>query len=92
VAIRSQPGFNPVTDVDQTTLKFGATGDEPSFTGRCDSTVGDLNSDGTPDLVCYFKTQKTGFTSGSTTGTLKGETQGNHSFQGTDSVRIVPGP
>jgi hypothetical protein len=92
VAILSQPGFNPVTDVDQTTLKFGATGDESSFTGRCDSTVGDLNSDGTPDLVCYFETQKTGFTSGSTTGTLKGRTQDGDPFQGTDSVRIVPRP
>jgi hypothetical protein len=92
VAILSVPAasFAPVTAVDRATLTFGATGGELSFTGRCDDAAGDLNGDGTPDLVCYFDTQKTGFTAASTTGTLKGKTTSGHPFAGTDSVRIVP--
>ena len=90
VAILSQPGFNPVTDVDRATLTFGAYGDEHSFTGRCDSTVGDLNLDDTPDLVCYFNTTETGFTSGNAKGFLQGTTSGGHRFEGEDSVSIVP--
>ncbi len=89
VAILSEPGFAPVTDVNRSTLTFGATGSEPSFTGRCDATVGDLNGDGTPALVCYFDTEKTNFTSSSTTGTLRGQTTGEIPPEGTDSVRIV---
>ncbi len=92
VAILSDPAFEPVDDVDRDTLTFGATGDEHSFTGRCDDAVGDLNSDGTPDMVCYFYTQHAGFGTGSTSGTLKGQTVGGTPIEGTDSVRIVPSP
>jgi len=45
--------------------------------------------DGLFDLVCYYRSQATGFRPGDRTGVLKGKTFGNVNVVGTDSVRIV---
>ena len=50
--IESSTGFNPQSDVNISTLKFGKTGSEPSVSG-CNNHVGtDTNNDGVPDLKC----------------------------------------
>jgi hypothetical protein len=70
--------------VDQTSLKFGRTGNESSL-AFCGSPE-DVNRDGLPDLVCHFATQMTGFQTGDTQGVLTGKTTDGTSISGTDSV------
>jgi hypothetical protein len=50
--IESSTGFNPQTDVNVSTLRFGRTGSEPSVTGCNDHVGTDTNNDGVPDLKC----------------------------------------
>ena len=90
VAILSNPTFNAPSQVDQTNLFFGRTGNEDSL-DFC-SGAEDVNGDGLLDLVCHFNTEKTGFQKGDTQGTLKGLTVGPTPafLLGRDSVRIVP--
>jgi len=87
VAILSTPSFDAPSAVDVGSLTFGRTGNEMSlaFCGEPE----DVNGDGLSDLVCHFYTQKTGFQSGDTQGTLKGTAAGTPII-GIDSVRIVP--
>lgn len=89
VAILSSTSFNAVTQVDQGTLTFGRTGDEPSL-AFCNTSPEDVNGDGLLDLVCHFHTPTANFQSGDTQGILKGQTVGGTPITGTDSVRIVP--
>lgn len=88
VAILSTAEFNAVTQVDRTSLTFGATGLEPSFV-RCGSPGEDVNDDGRADLVCQFDTTKTGLTCGMTTATLVGRTVDGRRFEGQDDIKIV---
>src|SRR6266487_3650225 len=89
VAILSSPTFNAVTQVDQTSLTFGATGDEASL-AFCDASGQDVNGDGLPDLVCHFNTQATGFQTGSSTAVLKGKTLSGAPIEGSEAIVIVP--
>ncbi len=90
VAILGNPTFDVVNFVDRASLTFGASGDElsldPSRFG-----VRDVNRDGLPDLICYFETQLTAFTSGSTVGILKGMLLDGNPFQGEDFVIVRGG-
>src|SRR5262249_34463244 len=72
VAILSTAGFNAVTGVDTTSLRFGPTGTEQSL-AFCNSGGEDVNGDGLPDLVCHFETELTGFKSASTMAILMGK-------------------
>jgi cell wall-associated NlpC family hydrolase len=87
VAILSNQTFDAATQVDQTSLTFGHSGDEASL-ASCHTE--DVNSDGLVDLLCHFNTQSTGFLSGDTVGVLKGKTIDGTPVRGTDSVNIVP--
>ncbi len=89
VAILSSPSFGAVTQVNQGSLTFGRTGDEPSL-AFCNTSPEDVNADGLLDLVCHFHTMTANFQSGDTQGILKGQTVGGTPITGTDSVRIVP--
>jgi sugar lactone lactonase YvrE len=89
VAILSSATFNALAQVDQGSLKFGRTGDEPSL-AFCSSSGEDVNGDNLLDLVCHFHTLTAAFQSGDTQGTLKGKTTSGTPITGTDSVRIVP--
>ena len=51
--IESSLGFNPQTDVNISTLRFGRTGSEPSVTDCNTNTGTDTNGDGVPDLKCF---------------------------------------
>ena len=53
VAILSADGFDAFSDVDQATLTFGFTGDEPSFKS-CARKPKDVDGVGLKDLVCTF--------------------------------------
>lgn len=59
VAILSSNGFDAFKMVNQSTLKFGATGAESSFYA-CAPTARDVNSDGLGDLVCRFRIKQMG--------------------------------
>jgi Subtilase family len=88
VGILATSTFDPVLRVDRTSLTFGRSGDEASL-ARCASDPEDVNGDGRPDLVCHFRTTRTGFVLGDTVGILRGKTVDGISFVGSDSVRII---
>ncbi len=95
VAILSTADFDAVSEVDRTSLTFGATGDEDSLELRGHPPVPncgeeDVNSDGLSDLVCHFNTQAAEFEEGDTEGILKGLTLDGDPILGVDSVDIVP--
>jgi hypothetical protein len=85
VAILSSDTFDART-VDKSTVRFGATGTEAA---PVKSLVTDVNADGMPDLLLYFKVQASGFACGNTSASLTGQTFSGQAIQGTDSVKIV---
>jgi hypothetical protein len=89
VAILSSPTFDAPAQVNQSSLTFGQTGNEPSL-AFCNSSPDDVNGDGWPDLVCHFHTPTAAFQAGDTEDVLKGKTVAATPFSGSDSVRIVP--
>jgi hypothetical protein len=89
VAILSSSTFNAVTQVDQTSFTFGATGEEASL-AFCDASGQDVNGDGLPDLVCHFNTQATGLQTGSSNAVLKGRTVPGAQIEGSEAIVIVP--
>jgi len=89
VAILSSATFDAPIQVDQGSLTFGRTGDEPSL-AFCNSNGEDVNGDSLLDLVCHFHTQTAAFQAGDTQGILKGMTMSGTPLMGTDSVRTVP--
>jgi hypothetical protein len=82
----SSPGFNPLRDLDMTSLRFGRTGTEASLAFCVPASV---ERDRRVDLICLFNTRLTGFQPGDTQGHLTGETRSGVAVEGTDSVRIV---
>lgn len=87
VAILSAPDFKPVQEINQASISFGPTGDEPSL-AFC--TADELNGDGVPDLICHFEIQPTGFRAGHTEGILRVMTVDRIRLEGRDTVQIVP--
>ncbi len=61
VAILSTPAFDPVRQIDRTSITFGRTGGEHSLEFCA---ANEVNGDGVPDLVCQFDTGVAGFTRG----------------------------
>ena len=77
-------GFDPVLQIDQTSLTFGRTGDEQSL----ESCAVDGRN-----LVCSFKTALTGFRPGETEGilrVLRVMGMGRMPLEGRGAVQIVP--
>ncbi|MEC4669329.1 MAG: PPC domain-containing protein [Nitrospirota bacterium] len=89
VAILSTPEFDATTQVDTSSLTFGARGDEQSM-AFCHGPQ-DVNYDGLKDLVCKFKTEYAQFSSGDTEGWLKGRTVDGYEIEGRDFIKCVPG-
>ena len=76
--------FDPVSQVDTSTVKFGPEGAELT-----QFKVRDINSDGLLDLVLQFQLGGTGIDCGDTQATLTGATFGGQQFSGTDSVKTI---
>jgi hypothetical protein len=91
VAILSEPGFLAPLHVDLSSLRFGATGTEPSL-AFCKAGK-DENRDRLPDLTCHFHTDVASFCAVPYPGEaiLTGVTWDGAPIAGSDSVRIVPG-
>lgn len=84
VTIYSTAEFDAST-IDQTSITFGVTGNEPSL-AKCN--LGDVDLDGSLDLVCTFYRTITGFEPGDTTAVLKGKTIDGTPIEGSDAVTI----
>lgn len=89
VALLSSADFNAM-DVDQTTLRFGATGDEDSLI-RCNSHGVDVNHDKLPDLICHFDFRKANFQVGDNNATLTGATKSGQDIEGKGWLKIISG-
>jgi hypothetical protein len=92
VAILANGGFNPLTEIDRSSLTFGHSGDEASLIGCRRSDTGDDGREGNrsqrKDLVCFFDPTKTGFIRGDGFGVLKGRTLDGTRIAGSDTVRV----
>lgn len=91
VAILSSDGFNAFTDVSRSSLRFGKTGNEPSFIS-CLKSGQDVNLDGRVDLICNFRVNLTGLVAGDTAATLKGSTVMGLPFEASSTVNVIKGP
>lgn len=90
VSILSTDNFDAEDMVDQSSLTFGATGDEQSM-AYCGS-EGPHGKKGAHRgrLTCYFEKSETGFTCGDTTATLMGVTVNGTPIFGQSPVKITP--
>ena len=89
VALLSSDTFNAL-DVDQSSLKFGETGNESSLI-RCERHGVDANRDKRPDLVCFFDFSKADFKPGDTQGKVTGATKSGQAFEGEGWLKIMTG-
>lgn len=89
VALLSSKTFDPST-VNQSSLRFGGTGDEDSLIG-CNPHGIDLNHDGTPDLLCRFDVTKADFEPGDANGIVTGEMGTGDAFKGQGYLKVVTG-
>jgi hypothetical protein len=89
IAILSDRTFDAPRELDMSSLRFGRTGAEASL-ARCDAAARDVNGDGLPDVLCYFKTALTGLRAGDTEIILKGNTVEGVPIEGRDTIAILP--
>jgi hypothetical protein len=87
VAILGSSDFDP-SEIDETSLKFGPTGNEASFR-RCNKEREDVRGRGPRDRVCHFDMEKAQFRPGHTVGVLKG-TKGGKPFEGRGDLKVMP--
>lgn len=96
VALLSESDFDAM-NVDESSLSFGATGDENSLY-KCHRNGMDVNGDGLLDKVCIFDVQKAGFSATNLMGKVKGRllpqfgaaTTHGTAFEGTGYLKMVP--
>jgi len=86
VAILGSKTFK-VADVDTSSLRFGAKGDEKTLR-KCKRRFKDVNRDGHKDLVCKFNLKGSGFTADSDKAVLSGYTKRGALFHGNDKVVV----
>ncbi len=85
VAILSTPDFDPVQQIDQTSITFGPTGDERSL-AFC--AADEVNGDGIPDLVCHFEIGSA-FSPANTEGILRAMNVSRFRLEGRATVSVV---
>lgn len=88
VAIMGSASFS-VSDIKQSTLRFGASGNENSL-NKCQSVLRDINKDGYSDQLCHFNNHVANFKSGAIEGILKGELDDGMAFEGRALLKVVP--
>ena len=86
VAILSAPWFDPVRQIDQTSITFGPTGSQSS---PASCVANDVNQDGIPDLVCEFDVAAK-FAPTDTQAILKAKDANGFLFEGRDTVIVLP--
>ena len=93
VAILSDASFNAPTQVVQSSIRFGRTGQEDSIdkkpSGEFKCIGKDVNADAKADLVCQFMTGAAGFQAGDNVGILTAKLQDNTVIEGSDTVKLV---
>lgn len=89
VALLSTATFNAL-DVNQSSLRFGSTGDEDSLI-RCNNRGIDVDHNGRPDLLCFFDVSKANFAPDDTNGIVTGETNSGDAFEGQGYLKVVMG-
>ncbi|MGH9194970.1 MAG: TolB family protein, partial [Acidimicrobiia bacterium] len=85
VAVLSAPWFDPVRQIDKSSITFGPTGTERS---PASCIADDVNEDKVPDLVCQFDVADA-FSSASTEGVLKAKDVKGILFEGRDAVKVL---
>src|SRR5690606_25202497 len=99
VAILGESGFDPVAEVDLSTLTLGDGSAEDTPLARRQygtymAAREDVNGDGLRDLVLHFSTPSLvangDLTSASTELVLRGATKNGVAFVGSDTIRVVP--
>ena len=92
VAIMSAPGFDALTMIDESSLMFGATGNEKSLL-RCKKKGKDVRvdkvRDGIKDLVCFFRPDLAGFEVGDVQAILRGNLVGGGTIEGSAALKII---
>lgn len=86
VAIFGSESF-PVSNIDPSSLTFGAVGTEDTLR-KCKHRTKDVNRDGQPDLVCEFSLRDSGFNKYSYEGILNGQTSDGQYFSGADRIVV----
>jgi hypothetical protein len=87
VVILSMADFD-ARSVDPSSLTFGRTGEEDSLF-RCRKESKDVNHDGLPDLVCYFKPDVADFQPGNLMGNLHGRIKATgEQIEGSAALKI----
>ena len=89
VAILGSATFDPLT-VDPETVTLAGARVATRGKGVPMTSASDVNHDGYPDLVLFFRTQDLQLTRSSTEAVLYGTTFSGQRIRGADSVRIVP--
>lgn len=87
VALLSSSKFD-ATNVDVSSLTFGATGDEKSFS-HCGQNGEDVNGDGRLDLVCHVENQLAGFTVGDLEGIVRGKMKWGTRIEGRAFLKVL---
>lgn len=85
VAILSSSTFDAAT-VNSATIFFGRNGTEAP---ALKATMRDVNHDGRPDMVVYFRTEQTGIKCGDISASLSAQTFSGQAIKGSDSIRTV---
>jgi hypothetical protein len=83
----AQEKFYANQDVDVSSLRFGATGEEESLR-RCDTAGVDVDGDGVLDMVCHFETEKAHFAEDSLEGVLLGKVKSGRAIEGHGRLKI----
>ena len=86
VALLSSDTFDAL-NVDQSSLRFGAVGDEDSL-AHCQKEGKDVNGDGRLDLVCHFDNERAEFDMSVVEGIVKGKGKDGKLFKGHGHLKV----